>query len=56
MSSEQITQETVPVEKTETTEPQATIASVAKTDTPVSPTTEQQPRNLLETPRRALGS
>jgi hypothetical protein len=41
MSSEQITQETVPVEKTETTEPQATIASVAKTDTPVSPTTEQ---------------
>ena len=43
MSSEQITQETVPVEKTETTEPQATIASVAKTDTPVSPTTETQP-------------
>ena len=41
MSSEQITQETVPVEKTETTETKATIANVAKTDTPVSPTTEQ---------------
>ena len=42
MSSEQITEQPAsPVEKTETTEPQATIASVAKTDTPVSPTTEQ---------------
>ena len=42
MSSEQITEQTAsPVEKTETTEPTATIASVAKTDTPVSPTTEQ---------------
>ena len=44
MSSEQITEQPAsPVEKTETTEPQATIASVAKTDTPVSPTTETQP-------------
>ena len=44
MSSEQITQETVPVEKTETsTEPTATPSNVAKSDTPVSPTTETQP-------------
>ena len=44
MSSEQITQETVPVEKTETsTEPTATQSNVAKSDTPVSPTTETQP-------------
>jgi len=42
MSSEQITEQTAsPVEQTQTTEPTATIASVAKTDTPVSPTTEQ---------------
>ena len=42
MSSEQITQETVPVEKTETsTETTATPSDVAKSDTPVSPTTEQ---------------
>ena len=44
MSSEQITQETVPVEKTETsTETTATPSDVAKSDTPVSPTTETQP-------------
>jgi hypothetical protein len=44
MSSEQITQETVPVEKTETsTETTATRSDVAKSDTPVSPTTETQP-------------
>ena len=44
MSSEQITQETVPVEKTETsTETTATPSNVAKSDTPVSPTTETQP-------------
>jgi len=43
MSSEQITQETVPVETTQTTEPTATPSSVAKSDTPVSPTTETQP-------------
>ena len=44
MSSEQITQETVPVETTETTtEPTATPSNVAKSDTPVSPTTETQP-------------
>jgi len=42
MSSEQITEQPAsPVEQTQTTEPTATIASVAKTDTPVSPTTEQ---------------
>ena len=42
MSSEQITEQTAsPVEQTQTTEPTATIASVAKTDTPVSSTTEQ---------------
>jgi len=42
MSSEQITQETVPVETTPvTTEQPATIASVAKGDTPISSTTEQ---------------
>ena len=42
MSSEQITQETVPVETTPvTTEQPATIASVAKSDTPISSTTEQ---------------
>jgi hypothetical protein len=43
MSSEQITQETVPVETTKTTEPTATPSNVAKSDTPVSPTTETQP-------------
>ena len=43
MSSEQITQETVPVETTQTTEPTATPSNVAKSDTPVSPTTETQP-------------
>ena len=43
MSSEQITQETVPVETTKTTEPIATPSNVAKSDTPVSPTTETQP-------------
>ena len=43
MSSEQITQETVPVETTTTTEPTATPSNVAKSDTPVSPTTETQP-------------
>ena len=43
MSSEQITQETVPVETTQTTEPTATQSNVAKSDTPVSPTTETQP-------------
>ena len=44
MSSEQITQETVPVEKTETsTETTATPSDVAKSDTLVSPTTETQP-------------
>ena len=43
MSSEQITQETVPVETTTTTEPTATQSNVAKSDTPVSPTTETQP-------------
>ena len=43
MSSEQITQETVPVEQTTTTEPTATPSNVAKSDTPVSPTTETQP-------------
>lgn len=43
MSSEQITQETVPVETTITTEPTATPSNVAKSDTPVSPTTETQP-------------
>ena len=43
MSSEQITQETVPVETTQTTEPTATPSNVAKSDTPVSPTAETQP-------------
>ncbi len=43
MSSEQITQETVPVETTTTTEPTATQSNVAKSDTPVSSTTETQP-------------
>ena len=43
MSSEQITQETVPVETTKTTEPTATPSNVAKSDTPVSSTTETQP-------------
>lgn len=43
MSSEQITQETVPVETTQTTEPTATPSNVAKSDTPVSSTTETQP-------------
>jgi len=43
MSSEQITQETVPVETTKTTEPTATPSNDAKSDTPVSPTTETQP-------------
>ena len=43
MSSEQITQETVPVEQTTTTEPTATQSNVAKSDTPVSSTTETQP-------------
>ena len=43
MSSEQITQETVPVETTTTTEQTATPSNVAKSDTPVSPTTETQP-------------
>ena len=42
MSSEQITEQTAsPVEQTTTTETPATIASVAKTDTIISPTTEQ---------------
>jgi hypothetical protein len=42
MSSEQITEQTAsPVEQTTTTETPATIASVAKTDTLISPTTEQ---------------
>ena len=42
MSSEQITEQTTsPVEQTTTTETPATIASVAKTDTLISPTTEQ---------------
>ena len=42
MSSEQITEQTTsPVEQTTTTETPATIASVAKTDTIISPTTEQ---------------
>ena len=42
MSSEQITEQTAsPVEQTTTTEAPATIASVAKTDTLISPTTEQ---------------
>jgi|TARA_E500000081_G_scaffold40717_1_gene44387 hypothetical protein len=46
MSSEQITEQTAsPVEQTQTTEPKATIASVAKTDTPVSSTTEQTVTN-----------
>ena len=42
MSSEQITEQTAsPVEQTTTTETPATIANVAKTDTIISPTTEQ---------------
>ena len=42
MSSEQITEQTTsPVEQTTTTETPATIANVAKTDTIISPTTEQ---------------
>ena len=42
MSSEQITEQTAsPVEQTTTTETPATIANVAKTDTLISPTTEQ---------------
>ena len=42
MSSEQITEQTAsPVEQTITTETPATIANVAKTDTLISPTTEQ---------------
>ena len=42
MSSEQITEQTAsPVEQTTTTETPATIASVAKTDTIISSTTEQ---------------
>ena len=42
MSSEQITEQTTsPVEQTTTTETPATIANVAKTDTLISPTTEQ---------------
>ena len=42
MSSEQITEQTAsPVEQTITTETPATIANVAKTDTIISPTTEQ---------------
>ena len=44
MSSEQITQETVPVEKTSTeAQPQATQATVANADTPISSTTTEQP-------------
>ena len=45
MSSEQITQETVPVEKTSTeAQPQATQATVANADTPApQPTTETKP-------------
>tara|TARA_Y100001937_G_scaffold72815_1_gene99048 strand:+ start:3562 stop:4458 length:897 start_codon:yes stop_codon:yes gene_type:complete len=44
MSKEQITQETVPVEKTSTeAQPQATQATVANADTPISSTTTEQP-------------
>ena len=44
MSSEQITQETVPVEKTSTeAQPQATQTTVANADTPISSTTTEQP-------------
>tara|TARA_R100001086_G_scaffold248928_1_gene187056 strand:- start:25 stop:921 length:897 start_codon:yes stop_codon:yes gene_type:complete len=44
MSKEQITQETVPVEKTSTeAQPQATQTTVANADTPISSTTTEQP-------------
>mgnify|MGYP003300756109 CR=1 FL=1 len=44
MSSEQTTQETVPVEKTSTeAQPQATQTTVANADTPISSTTTEQP-------------
>ena len=47
MSSEQITQETVPVEQTTTeAQPQATQSTVAKADTPAPQPTNQLGKNL----------
>ena len=54
MSSEQITQETVPVEKTSTeAQPQATQATVANADTPApQPTQSTWKESISETYRK----